>query len=87
MAPLPDACPSYVKALHAELVKLPHLDPSTLVVSEPIPATPGPPMPQREGQGRRRRGKTYAGEGVDEFTGGLWSWVVMAQVRILSRRL
>ncbi|GLB35007.1 putative ribosomal silencing factor during starvation [Lyophyllum shimeji] len=79
--PLPDNTPSTLRELHAQLAQSPHLDASTLVVSEAIPRQPGPPLPPRKPQGRRKRGGTYAGNSVYDVPGGLWNWVVMAQVK------
>jgi len=52
-----------------------------LRVREPIPTALGPPLPDSPAKGRRKRGRTYAGEGVYDYTGGVWSWIVVAQVK------
>lgn len=86
LAPLPaDLEPhSPVAHLHAELQSSPHLEPGTLLVREPIQTDAGPPLPLALPKGRRRRGGTYFGEGLGDSleSGGIWSWIVVAQVRI-----
>ena len=82
-APLPEGTPSVVKNLHAALKTSPHLDQSELLVCEPIPTLPGPPLPDAIPKGRRRRGRTYVGEGVAPgVVGGLWNWIILAQVSL-----
>ncbi|KAI0695437.1 hypothetical protein C8T65DRAFT_744005 [Cerioporus squamosus] len=83
LAPLPSALPHNhpIVRLHAELKSSPHLEPGTLLVREPIPTAVGPPLPDAMPRGRRKRGRTYAGEGVTEDVGGIWDWVVIAQVK------
>jgi len=80
---LPAAIPpdSPIAQLRAALRDSPHLEPGTLIVREPIPTVPGPPLPDSVPKGRRKRGRTYAGEGVYDHTGGIWSWIVVAQVK------
>ena len=80
-APLPEGVPTIIKNLHAALKTSPHLDQSELLVCEPIATPPGPPLPDAIPRGRRKRGRTYAGEGVAAgMVGGLWNWIVLAQV-------
>jgi hypothetical protein len=81
-APLvPSDAPDILKQLHAKLLESPHLDTSHLVVSPSVLPEPGPPLPLRAPHGRRKRGGTYAGESkFDETGGGIWSWVISAQV-------
>lgn len=83
LAPLPAAIPSDhpIARLHAELKASPHLEPGTLLVREPIPTATGPPLPATMPKGRRQRGRSYVGEGVAGDTGGIWEWLVIAQVR------
>ncbi|KAI0637396.1 hypothetical protein C8Q77DRAFT_1097356 [Trametes polyzona] len=83
LAPLPAAItPDHpIARLHAELKASPHLEPGTLLVREPIPTANGPPLPLTPPKGRRKRGGTYAGEGVSENLGGIWEWLVIAQVK------
>ncbi|KAF9005598.1 hypothetical protein BDQ17DRAFT_1239785 [Cyathus striatus] len=78
---VPEDAPEPLKALHAQLATSPHLDPSTLVVSRPVTPSVGPPLPLRVPHGKRGRGGTYAGTSELEFEGGIWSWIVMAQVK------
>ncbi|KAI6103564.1 hypothetical protein F5141DRAFT_1131349 [Pisolithus sp. B1] len=57
----------------------PHLTPK---VQEFPPNLPDTIRQLRAPQGRRRRGGTYAGEGIDkDAVGGIWNWVVIAQVK------
>jgi hypothetical protein len=86
--PLPaDASASAPLArLHAALATSPLLEPATLVVCRPPSRPPGPALPEAEPRGRRRRGGTDLGEGVERMrgvpeSGGMWAWVVLAQVR------
>ncbi|TFK42635.1 hypothetical protein BDQ12DRAFT_676533 [Crucibulum laeve] len=79
--PPPEDAPAPLKALHAQLSDSPYLDTSSLIVARPTPPSPGPPLPLRSPQGRRRRGGTYPGESSYEYDGSIWSWVVMAQVK------
>ncbi|CCM07223.1 uncharacterized protein FIBRA_09568 [Fibroporia radiculosa] len=81
--PLPSVIPpgSPVAQLHSALSTSPHLEPGMLFVREPIPTDVGPPLPDAVPKGRRKRGRTYAGEGVQDHTGGIWSWIVLAQVK------
>ncbi|KAI0713438.1 hypothetical protein C8Q76DRAFT_619847 [Earliella scabrosa] len=83
LPPLPAALPPDhpIARLHAELKSSPHLEPGTLLVREPVPTSVGPPLPDAMPKGRRRRGRTYAGEGVSEDIHGLWEWLVIAQVK------
>jgi len=84
-APLPDGVSTTIKNLHAALKTSPHLDQSELLVCEPIPTPAGPPLPDAIPRGRRKRGRTYAGEGVATgMVGGLWNWIVLAQVSSCS---
>ena len=78
--PLPSDTPETLRKLHSELALIPHLDHSQLVVSRSLMFTPGPPLPFREPQGRRKRGGTYAGESMFDMPGGIWNWIVLAQV-------
>jgi hypothetical protein len=71
-----------IKHLHSQLVKSPLLDKSHLLVTSAVLPEPGPPLPLRKPQGRRKTGGTYAGESDYEAVGGgIWNWVVMSQVR------
>ena len=83
LAPLPSTLPQNhpIMRLHAELKSSPHLEPGTLLVREPIPTAVGPPLPDAIPRGRRKRGRTDLGEGVTEDVGGIWDWLVIAQVR------
>ncbi|KAI0831738.1 hypothetical protein BC628DRAFT_1311084 [Trametes gibbosa] len=83
LAPLPTVLPldHPITRLHAELKASPHLEPGTLLVCEPIPTATGPPLPPSMPKGRRKRGRSYVGEGVSENTGGIWEWIVIAQVK------
>lgn len=79
--PIPEDAPEILQYLHSQLVLSPHLDTSQLVVSQAVLPEPGPPLPFKMPQGRRKRGGTYAGETAYEaVSSGVWSWVVMSQV-------
>lgn len=81
LLPVPPDAPEVIKHLHSQLLKSPLLDKSQLVVSSAVLPEPGPPLPLKKPQGRRKRGGTYAGESqYDAVSGGIWSWVVMSQV-------
>lgn len=79
---LSDNIPDTVRALYNELSSSPFLDLSTLVAREPLQIPHGPRVAEKQPKGRRRiRGKTYGGEStLDLGSGGVWNWVVMAQV-------
>lgn len=86
LPPLPSEVPNEIKTLHAALALSPHLEPSALLVRKPIPTPMGPPpLEDQLPKGRRKRGRTYVGEGVRVGTGYLegdiWNWIVLAQVR------
>lgn len=82
LAPLPVLLPedSPIVQLHAALASSPFLEPGTLLVSEPIPTALGPALQRTEPKGRRKRGRTYSGEGIPESGSNVWDWVVIAQV-------
>lgn len=84
LPPLPSAISedSPIGKLHAALASSPHLEPGTLLVREPIPTAVGPPLPLVVPRGRRKRGRTYGGEGIPDPGVGIWNWVVIAQVRL-----
>ncbi|OBZ75923.1 hypothetical protein A0H81_04751 [Grifola frondosa] len=83
LAPLPTSIPSDspIARLHAALRPSPHLEPGELLVREPIYTAIGPPLPKALPKGKRKRGGTYAGEGIMENNGGIWNWIVVAQVK------
>lgn len=80
LPPLPPGIPVALQTLHAQLVQSPYLEPSKLLVRDPIPQPPGPPLPISAPRGRRKRGGTYSGEGLLD-PGNLWNWIVLAQVK------
>lgn len=80
---LPPELPPHLVKLHEELSRSPHLEPGNVEVRPPLPTEPGPPLPSALPKGRRRRGRTDFGLGVPDTTGGLWKWIVIAQVRYL----
>ncbi|KAI6039960.1 hypothetical protein EDC04DRAFT_3061593 [Pisolithus marmoratus] len=78
----PPNLPDPIKQLYINLTRSPLLEPFTLDVRESIAPPPGLPLPKRAPQGRRKRGRTYAGEGIDQdAVGSIWNWVVIAQVK------
>jgi len=81
LPPLPPGIPAALQTLHAQLAQSPYLEPSKLLVRDPIPQPAGPPLPISASKGRRKRGGTYPGEGLLE-PGNLWNWIVLAQVRL-----
>ena len=83
---VPDHAPQILKLLHSQLLQSPHLDKSALSVGPAVPPPPGPPLPKILPHGRRSRGGTFSGESVyDMPDGGLWSWIVVAQVGYFSK--
>ncbi|KII88987.1 hypothetical protein PLICRDRAFT_108890 [Plicaturopsis crispa FD-325 SS-3] len=78
---VPSNVPEAIRNLHVMLAQSPHLDQSRLLVGPPLSLPMGPPLPRRLPHGRRKRGGTDAGMGVNEPPGSVWSWVVMAQVK------
>lgn len=82
LAPIPQSVPptSIISRLHAALSTSPHLEPGTLLVRDSIPTELGPALPDSAPKGRKKRGRMYGGEGLPEGSGGIWSWVVLAQV-------
>ncbi len=80
LPPLPPGIPVALQTLHAQLAQSPYLEPSRLLVRDPIPQPAGPPLPMSTPRGRRKRGGTDSGEGLLE-PGDLWNWIVLAQVR------
>lgn len=79
---LPQDAPQLLISLRDNLLQLPYLDPSSIVVSRPIAPPSAPPLPQRLPQGKRGRGGTCPGESVyDDGATSLWSWILLAQVK------
>lgn len=85
--PLPADVPPTLQSLHAELAGVPHLDAEHLTVSRAMMFMPGPPLPLRMPQGRRKRGGTYPGESMYDTPCGIWNWIVLAQVRASLKRV
>jgi len=84
--PLPADAPLPLKALHSRLLDSPFLETSMLLVTRPVSERTDPSLlpVQREASGtRRRRGGTVAGDSVFDVPGGLWSWMMFAQVYII----
>lgn len=77
---LPDNISPGIQELFLQLGKSPVLELSTLRVERPAAIPPGPPLPRTLPKGRRQRGRTYSGEGLLEEPGGIWDWVITAQV-------
>ncbi|KAF8163253.1 hypothetical protein B0H34DRAFT_694681 [Crassisporium funariophilum] len=79
---IPADTPEIIRKLHAQLLESPHLDKAELLVSKALLPAPGPALPRIMPHGRRKRGGTFSGEsGYDMPGGGIWDWVVMAQVK------
>ncbi|KAF8274223.1 hypothetical protein EI94DRAFT_1561998 [Lactarius quietus] len=78
--PIPPGVPPALRDLYTQLWQSPYLEPSALLVRDPIARPPGPPLPVAIPKGRRKRGRTYAGEGFLE-PGGIWNWILLAQVK------
>ena len=79
---IPSGVPDTIRVLHNELSTSPFLEPATLIVRKPLDIPAGPPLPERKPRGKRKRGGTYAGESQLDSSGGIWNWIVMAQVRL-----
>ncbi|KAH9001550.1 hypothetical protein EDB92DRAFT_2051115 [Lactarius akahatsu] len=77
---IPPGAPPALQNLYTQLRQSPYLEPSALLVRDPINRPPGPPLPVTIPKGRRKRGRTYAGEGFLE-PGGIWNWILLAQVK------
>lgn len=77
---VPEDAPRILKDLRAVLAPSPLIETSTLIVTQPEQPPPGPPLPFKLPQGKRRRGRTYSGESAYDMPGGIWDWVLMAQV-------
>lgn len=84
LQPPPQNAPQVLKDLHALLAPSPLLETSTLTVTQPSEPPPGPPLPFKLPQGRRKRGGTYSGESEFDVPGGIWNWILMAQVSNMS---
>jgi hypothetical protein len=77
---------SSLERLYGALSKSPLLEPATLLVCKPPNRPPGPALPEAMPRGRRKRGGTDLGEGVERLkgvpeSGGMWNWIVLAQVK------
>jgi len=79
--PLPPDAPEHLANLHHVLCKSPLLDSGGVEVLPFQPHQPGPSLPNQFPKGRRRRGRTEFGIGIPDNSGGLWKWVVVAQVK------
>ncbi|KLO18833.1 hypothetical protein SCHPADRAFT_844446 [Schizopora paradoxa] len=79
--PLPPDAPEHLANLHNVLCKSPLLDAGHVEVLPFQPHQPGPSLPNQIPKGRRRRGRTEFGLGIPDDSGGLWRWVVLAQVK------
>ena len=88
LSPLPSEISSStpLARLHSRLSASPFLEPGTLLVTKPLQTEVGPPLPPSAPKGRRKRGRTYFGEGLEggDVEGGLWRWILIAEVRISS---
>lgn len=78
---LPADLPAHLTALHSELSRSPHLERGGVEICPPLATEPGPSLPSSLPKGRRQRGRTEFGMGVPDLGGGLWRWIVIAQVR------
>ncbi|KAI0691195.1 hypothetical protein BC835DRAFT_1279618 [Cytidiella melzeri] len=68
--------------LHSKLSTSPFLESGTLLVTKPLPTDVGPPLPASGPKGRRKRGRSYVGEGMEgEEDVGLWRWILIAEVK------
>ena len=84
--PLPPGVPDYLKRAHSQLAESPLLDLSTLMVSKPLPSEfqaivdlptilPARRLPRMERE-------MWPGRGVEVgLSGGIWDWVLVAQVK------
>jgi hypothetical protein len=79
---VPNDAPAVLKDLRDDLSRIPHLDPASILISRPVTPPSVLPLPLKSAQGRRKRGATYSGESAyDDDSNGLWSWVILAQVK------
>ncbi|KAF8078002.1 hypothetical protein FPV67DRAFT_1463805 [Lyophyllum atratum] len=80
--PLPENTPSTLRELHAQLAQSPHLESSTATCRRVNGSTSGATYfhvecPKVDGEEEERT----AGESAYDIPGGLWNWVVVAQVK------
>ncbi|KZV99105.1 hypothetical protein EXIGLDRAFT_606152 [Exidia glandulosa HHB12029] len=71
-----------LRTLSEHLRGLPLLEARSIQIGRPLPIPAGPALPFSSPRGRRRRGSTYAGEGLPlPGSGDIWDWVVLATVK------
>ena len=80
--PLPEGVPDALVQLHGQLLLSPLIEPSELLVREPIIVPLGPVLPDRQHGARRRRGSKSIdlGTTLPLSGGGVWDWIVLVQV-------
>ncbi|VDC07805.1 unnamed protein product [Peniophora sp. CBMAI 1063] len=81
--PLPEGVPDALAHLHKQLLLSPLIEPSELLVREPIAMSLGPALPDRQHGARRKRGSRNIELGSDLplSGGGVWDWIVLVQLR------
>lgn len=80
--PLPKGVPDALVHLHKQLLLSPLIEPSELLVREPISMPLGPVLPDRQHGARRKRGSRSIdlGTTLPLSGGGVWDWIVLVQV-------
>ena len=81
--PLPAGIPSHLATLHDALTKSALLEPGGVEIRRFVPHLPDPSFTTSQiPKGRRMRGRTDFGVGIPQpqGAGGLWKWIVLAQV-------
>lgn len=80
--PLPEGVPDALVHLHKQLLLSPLIEPSELLVREPITMPLGPVLPDRIHGARRKRGSRSMdlGTTLPLSGGGVWDWIVLVQV-------
>lgn len=84
--PLPPGVPGYLKRAHSHLAQSPLLDLSTLTVSKPLPsefqAIVDLPLNIPTRRLPRIEREMWPGRGIEVgMSGGIWDWVLVAQVK------
>ncbi|KZV70651.1 hypothetical protein PENSPDRAFT_631515 [Peniophora sp. CONT] len=81
--PLPEGVPDALVYLHKQLLLSPLIEPSELLVREPITMPLGLALPDRIHGARRKRGSRSMdlGTTLPLSGGGVWDWIVLVQLK------